>query len=384
MMKDINRSPYTKETELKLDIFKRCFREWFPVFLNANRKYTERLYIYDLFAGSGTDADGKWGSPLWLLSEARGEQKQYCTQILNGKAPSIYFAFNELKTEKAKELEEKVQRFFSLCSMRDCAHNRCAFQVKQNIFFRNDSFQNIAKSQNFLSILNNNKFAKFIVLDQYGIKQITPSIFLELTQAPKTDFIFFIASSFLRRFKETEAIKRYFDENKIKFDPSNPQLCHKDIARYYKSLIPNNREYYIHHFTIKKGTNYYGLIFGTGHSLGMEKFLKVCWDEDKLAGESNCNIEQDFEEGTLFYDGVHTNKVKKVQSELKNKINLGEITNNRDGMKFVLSKGCLPKVYIEVIKELLKQNKVQISAGEEFNKHSTNIHKIKIYNFKRV
>lgn len=59
-MIDINNKPYTKETELKLDIFKRCFREWFPVFLNS-KKSTDKVFIYDLFAGNGTDSEGNGG-----------------------------------------------------------------------------------------------------------------------------------------------------------------------------------------------------------------------------------------------------------------------------------------------------------------------------------
>ena len=103
----INKKPFTEETELKLDIFKKCFREWFPVFLNS-KDFTERVYVYDLFAGSGTDSNGRLGSPLWFLSEARGDRHQYCEQIIKGKTPSIYFAFNEFIQRKCKELKIKV------------------------------------------------------------------------------------------------------------------------------------------------------------------------------------------------------------------------------------------------------------------------------------
>lgn len=48
----------------------------------------------------------------------------------------------------------------------------------------------------------------------------------------------------------------------------------------------------------------------------MEKFLKVCWKHDKLAGESNCNIENDFELGSLFFDPSNTNKKQRVLEEI--------------------------------------------------------------------
>jgi hypothetical protein len=43
MTKDINKFEYTKETKLKLDIFRECFREWFPVFLH--NQFISHLYV---------------------------------------------------------------------------------------------------------------------------------------------------------------------------------------------------------------------------------------------------------------------------------------------------------------------------------------------------
>ena len=75
MAKNINSFEYTEETMLKLDIFRKCFREWYPVFLHA--PHITHLFIYDMFAGSGKDAVGNYGSPLILLQEAKGEKKQH-------------------------------------------------------------------------------------------------------------------------------------------------------------------------------------------------------------------------------------------------------------------------------------------------------------------
>ncbi len=51
MAKDMHKESFTKETLLKLDLFRDCFKEWFPVFLHS--PYYNELYVYDLFAGSG-------------------------------------------------------------------------------------------------------------------------------------------------------------------------------------------------------------------------------------------------------------------------------------------------------------------------------------------
>ena len=89
MTKNINKSPFDEATELKLEIFGECFREWLPVFIH--NPLIEKIFIYDFFAGSGTDSLGKPGSPIILLNEAKGENCKICNSV-NGK--QIIFGFN--------------------------------------------------------------------------------------------------------------------------------------------------------------------------------------------------------------------------------------------------------------------------------------------------
>jgi hypothetical protein len=222
-----------------------------------------------------------------------------------------------------------------------------------------------------------NNFAKFILLDQYGFSQVDESVFLKLVDSPRTDFIFFISSSFIKRFKEVEHTKKYIDTEKIPFDESDSKECHRLIADYFEQLVPRGKEYYIHHFSIKKGPNYYGLIFGTNHSLGMEKFLRVCWRHDKFSGESNFNIDNDEPVDSLFYTGETTNKKEKIKKEIKKSILSGKITDNKSGLKYALKKRCLPEVFVSTISELEK-NKF-IRCHPKFNGQSINIHKANLY-----
>lgn len=374
MAKDINKKQFTEETELKLDIFRECFREWYPVFVNA--PFIQRIYIYDMFAGSGYDQIGNPGSPLILLEEAKGDKEQYCKHMLNGNYPHVYFAFNEKKKDKVEELKTNVSKKLATCNL-TCKYEKCVFQENKNLFFRNDDFKNLITNTNLLNILNNNNYAKFILLDQYGFIQISDDIFKQLVNAPKTDFIFFIASSFLRRFSSLGLVKKYFQDHSIEFDTDKPQDCHRNVAKYFRSLVPWDKEYYIHHFTIKKNSNYYGLIFGTNHTLGMEKFLKVCWKHDRFAGESNFNINYDFEEGSLFFEPNAPNKIKNAKDEISKMILGGVIRSNKEGLKYTLKLGCDPKIFVEVAQSMI--NKGEISIDGKFNKQSANIHKINEY-----
>lgn len=76
MAKDINKDTFDESTKLKLEIFRECFKEWFPVFLH--NKFIDSVCIFDFFAGSGTDTNGSPGSPLVLLQEARGKDRKHC------------------------------------------------------------------------------------------------------------------------------------------------------------------------------------------------------------------------------------------------------------------------------------------------------------------
>ena len=370
--KDINKDVFTEETMLKLEIFRQCFREWYPVFVH--NKYISHIFVYDMFAGSGKDTAQHPGSPIILFQEARGDKRQHCRSLLKRGIPFITFGYNELDEGKRTELESNVFSELTLCKSQ-CIEKICPFQ--NAFYFESQDFSSLINNRRLNQILTNAKYAKFILLDQYGFKQINDDVFLKLVNSPTTDFIFFIASSFIKRFKDLPAVTAYFKKNRISFDETQPKECHKVITDYFRSLIPANKKYYLHSFTIQKGSNYYGLIFGSAHSLGMEKFVKVCWKEDRQAGESNCNLYNDFEPGTLFYDPQITNKKTRIFKEIKDRILDATINDNITGLDYALECGCEPKLFVEVMDTLINENRVKILGT--YNKQATNIHKANTY-----
>lgn len=370
MAKNINEEPFDEATKLKLKIFGDSFKEWFPVFIND--RYTNQVFIFDFFAGSGKDSLGNSGSPLILLEKAKGDKKQYCNAIKK----SIYFIFNEALKNKSKKLKENIDLLIQDCE----TENNCGGCVyKYDVV--NSGFQNLFQDHQVQNILSDKNIGKFVLLDQYGFKEINDEVFLKLVEFPKTDFIFFISSSFVKRFKEHPYTKKYIDTERISFDEVNANECHRIIANYFRQLIPPNKEYYIHHFTIQKEKNkgnFYGLIFGSNHTLGMEKFLKTCWRFDNFSGEANFNIDGNFEEGTLFHNPETTNKKENVKQEIEKLILSGEISDNISGLKYSMLKGCEPILFTEVVKDL--ENKKKIERKGSLNYSSTNIHKVKQYN----
>ncbi len=371
MTKNINKNTFDEATKLKLKIFGESFEEWLPVFIYD--KYTTQVYIFDFFAGSGTDIEKNLGSPLILLDKAKGENRKYCS---NADRKPIKFFFNEGQVRKSNELKQNVDKFIERCKIL----NNCS-QCVYEYYILNYDFHELFKNSDLRRVFENKNIAKFVLLDQYGFSQINENIFKQLISFPKTDFIFFISSSFIKRFKEHPYTKKHIDTSKIAFENKNPKEIHRVVADYFRSLIPTGKEYYLHHFSIKKGTNYYGLIFGTNHTLGMEKFLKVCWQEDKFSGEANFNIDNNWEENTLFASLGENKKKDTVAQEIKELILSGKIKDNVTGLKYALIKGCEPKLFTKVIQKLKNKNVIEISG--KFNKQSTNIHKInEVYKIK--
>lgn len=91
----------------------------------------------------------------------------------------------------------------------------------------------------------------------------------------------------MQRFREHPAIK-----HKIKPADDFNQVHHA-VLEYYRELLPVGKRYYLAPFSIKKGSNTYGIVFGSAHPLGMDKFLSVAWNKDRLNGNANFDINRD-------------------------------------------------------------------------------------------
>jgi len=366
LQKNIHSKPFDQGTKQKLEIFSECFKAWLPVFLHD--KYTPSIHVFDLFAGSGSDSDGYPGSPLKLLFEARGIDRKNC---INAKKP-ITFTFCEFMKKKHKELKSNIESYIDSCKTENCC-SECVF--KYDVL--QDEFVNVFNKSPIIRILEDRGIGKFILLDQNGFKEIDKSIFQRLISYPKVDFIFFISSSFIKRFQEHPNTLAHIQSNKIDFSGKKPGECHRVIADYFRNQIPDNLEYYLHHFTIKKQSNYYGLVFGTSHSYGMEKFLKVCWEMDPLSGEANFNIDNNYLQGNLFFEQGKSLKLDRVKEKLKSDILSGKIRDNSTGLVVALKTGCLPKVFTEVVKDIEKRGLILRSG--KVNNSSTRIHRVDSY-----
>lgn len=355
--------PFDDGTLIKLELLKRYVRSWLPVFISPKNSYWNEIYIYDFFSGAGMDCKGNAGSPLIILNELRG----YCHSIVD-KGLKVRLLFNEPQSDVLYNLKNKVAEFFIKCQKQnrfDCCNacrtdNQCPFSIiiEQKDF--KELFDELYPSMNI-----NKTLPRFMFLDQFGIKQITYDIFQKLTKLTRTDFLFYISSSFVRRFSELAEFQRYIKVNKKDFNTSKPEHCHRIILDYYKSMT-NGSNYYLAPFSISKGANIYGLIFGSNNPLGMEKYLDAAWSIDKNTGEANYNIDGDTIISGQLSIFPEDNVIKKVDIFERNLLEwLKTERTNKEVYLFTLTNGMRKTHTTDILKnhsknlEIISKDKIQ-------------------------
>ena len=342
MAKDFHNKSFDDETILKLEIFRGYTRQWLPVFLS--RKTFDSVNIFDFFAGPGKDSNGVEGSPLIIIDEI----KKY---LNSSKAPlaenvSVRLFLNDSDPSKILLLRKEIKPKDEAC-----------LEIEINDKDFQEAFDN------YRSLLESSSTAKLIILDQSGIKQITSNVFSQLIEFPCTDFMFFISSSTLKRFITVEKVGRYFpdmSEQEVNAIPAAD--IHRFVCSYYRKLVPSEKEYYLAPFSIKKGPNIYGIVFGSGLLLGLEKFLRVCWNQDSISGEANYNIDDDMiRDGETLYP--EWNIPKKRDLFRKRLVSfLNAYRSNKELYKFTLEHGCLPTHAVEILKGLRKEGRLAVDS----------------------
>jgi three-Cys-motif partner protein len=341
MGRDLHQPPFDEGTKVKLALYGNYVQEWLPVFLTKTTPIYKVVNIFDFFAGPGCDVNGEKGSPLITLEAVA----PYFDSIVE-KGLNVHLYFNELAKWKLEELKVTVSEL--------------ALEEKPvHIRFSDYEFQKAFSL--YYPLMRKDNSANFLFLDQSGVKQITDEVFSSMIDLPTTDFLFFISSSTTHRFCEHPRIKKHIRIPKTKVSNTEYVHIHRIVIDYYRSLVPSHKEYHLAPFTIKKGSNVYGLIFGTGNLLGMDKFLRTCWKIDPQRGEANFDIDEDGidqDQPSLFADMNKPKKVKVFEQRLAEHILMRKLQTNRDIYCFTLCEGFLPLHARNVISNLVTQKQL--------------------------
>jgi len=343
MGKDIHVRPFDESTKAKLLIFRDYLKEWLPVFISKKDIIWQTINIFDFFSGPGCDIEGFKGSPLIII-----EELQAYSTLIKEKKLNVKLYFNEFDKEKYEKLKIKIQE-----------SGECSDVY--SIQIDNSDFKKAFENQ--YSNMKNKSCANLLFLDQNGIKQIDKDVFEKIVQLKTTDFLFFVSSSTIKRFADEPSILKYINMDSQQIERTPYHKIHKLVLNYYKSLIPSHINYYLAPFSLKKNNNLYGLIFGSGHILGIEKFLKTCWEIDPIRGEANFDIDKENivqAQLDLFTgEGQKSKKVDLFEKELEDGIMTKRLNNDKLIYMFTITNGFTPQHARKVINKLIISRKIK-------------------------
>ncbi len=361
--KTFKSKPQDEGTQSKLEIFKEYFKESFPVFLHS--PYFHEIIIVDFFAGQGINEYGEYGTSFNILNEIR----PHCEAVRRYKK-KVTIVFND--KDEVKTLTSNTENFLTECQL-NCGQE-CNFKKDENIFIKGKDFTQYF-NEIYPALRRKTNAAILLFLDPYNFV-LDQEIFYKLINLKNTEFICFMPTSILYRFNEVKSFQRYLADFNVSFETTNIQKCHRTYADFLNQMIPAGKEYYIGCFTIKKSaSNHYGLIFGTNHSFGAEKFQKVCWKIDEKVGEADFNIDSEpayNSQMALFEEYSISHKIHNFKNKVKKLINEKQLKTDVEVYKWALTQRCLVKHATEILNEMMKEGKIKY-----FKTCSSGIHKIK-------
>lgn len=326
--------PFDPGTLTKLRIFELYAKEWIPVFVASPEPKFDKVEIFDFFSGPGKDSTGALGSPLRILSQLR-------TYHQRGMASWDKVRITVHLYDRDGEKIETLRRTLATADW---------FIPGVNVKCQALAFRDALRVNE--QVLSNRGAAKLLIIDQYGVDEVTDDIFKSLLRFQTTDFIFFLSSSTLHRFRDHPAIKQKIER------PDDSYHVHRAAVDYYRRLVPRGGEFFLGQFSIKKRSNIYGLIFGSRHPLGILKFLQVAWKNDEIAGEANFDIERENitpGEGILNLDVMRPNKQREFESELSAAIVDGSVTTEAAVLRFCIEAGMTNQHAAPVLKDLKRK-----------------------------
>lgn len=324
--------PYDAGTLTKLKIFELYVQAWIPVFVSRPEPPFCELHIFDLFCGPGTDSDGTPGSPLRILNQILSYQAIGMAGWPKVKIAAHFSDANVGKIDELRRLLSTPEWHIPGISI-EC--DAITFQEAL---------------EKHAHILRNPRAAKLLIIDQFGVDAVTDTVFKQLITFPRTDFIFFLSSSALNRFHDHPAIKIKIHRPEDSYD------VHRAAFGWYEQLTPPNA--FLGRFSIKKGSNIYGLIFGSQHPLGAHKFLQVAWANDDIRGEANFDIDREnIAPGDLLlpFAELRPKKIQAFEVDLEAALRTKRMTSEADLVHFCIAAGMTCQHATPVLQKLQKE-----------------------------
>lgn len=342
--KDLHIKPFDEGTLTKLELFEDYTESWIPTFIFTDG--IKEVHIFDFFAGPGYDPKQVPGSPIRILKKI---YEQLGNFLKSGTKVTVHL--NEFNSDKYSLLKKNCNSFLK-------NHSKLKYFLELK-FYDKDAAELLKE---LFPIIK--KYPSLVFLDQNGVKFISKEYLLELEKLKTTDFLFFVSSSYFKWLGSTPEFQKVIPFTKEELSNIEWSNIHKVVVEKLRSFLGPDSRLSLYPFTIKKGTNIYGLIFGASHPAAVDKFLKLCWKKNKMNGEANFDINKDREKAQthLFEDNKLT-KVEQFKKDLEEKILQGEIENNYDALNFTYETGNDYMKANNVLRTLKKSGKLYFEGN---------------------
>lgn len=340
---------FQADTKLKLAIFRDYVREWLPVFLT--RKPYPEIVIMDGFCGQGTDRSGEPGTPLILLEEIKN---YYQARSSVATETPIRILFNDKEPSYISGLQRNTA---PLVSEIEQFHNNVHILFETRLFA---DFWQVNRS------LLAGGVPALVILDQFGFRDLTTTVLEDLVSMGRTDFLAFLPSSYLKRFRNESSIQEKAPFDLSVLDDVRNSEIHQTVCDQYKKMIPAGACYHLAPFSIQQENhaNIFGVIFGSGDLLGLEKFLNVAWKHDPWTGEKNFpanSREKDYRHSQNYLSEFDNRpeKIIKFEEDLIQFIKDKRPTNV-DLYRFVLEHGFIPRIVNGILHSMERDGTIEV------------------------
>lgn len=362
---DLHDKPFDEVTQIKLTLFESYVQAWIPTFLMT--PFARELHIFDFFAGTGYDLDGERGSPIRILDKVI-EQKELILQ----KDKKVVLHFNEFNSKKFELLKEACEKKMTDNSLSGYVH----------LELYNEDFAVI-----FPKLLKTiAKHPALVLLDQNGVKYISDEYLFELEKMSQTDFIYFLSSSYIKRFGNRPEFEKHLNLDFDEIKRNKYSNIHRIVCEQLKNNLPLNSKLKLYPFSLKKGVNIHGLIFGSKHPSAVDKFLNIAWKLNEKNGDANFDIDDEANANQLdlFTGERRLTKLQGFQKEVKTKILSGEIENNLQLLEFTYEKGHIGKHAQDCVKELKKERKIDYKGRSPLVTYNNVFKDKKIIHYEKI
>jgi three-Cys-motif partner protein len=345
--KDLHNKPFDAGTIAKLEIFEDYAQAWIPTFVMQS---APEIHIFDFFSGPGYDSNCVPGSPIRIIQKIN----DHLGNILQKKT-KVVLHLNEF--EPTKKAQEKF----------DLLKESCAVFIEQNPklkYFLSINYYNENAEQLFFKLLPFiRKYPSLVYLDQNGVKFISDEYVNELEKLTTTDFLYFVSSSYFKWLGGTEEFKKVLEFDMAELEKEEYRNIHRLVLNKIKAKLPAKSKLKLFPFSIKKGTNIYGIVFGAKNYAAVDKFLNISWKRNSLNGEADFDIDEDKSKIQLdIFEGKKMTKIEKFQYDLESKILKCSSVTNKNVLIYTYECGHIPQHASELIKRMKSENKLNYDS----------------------